>query len=76
MRLSPGARQEVYNDNNVYDNMIRYSCCGEVIIKNLDCDTKIWGYMLEEINKQWKVQLSDNSTVYILVPIYNNDTNS
>ena len=38
---------EVYNHNNS-NNIIKYSCCGKVIITNLDSDTEIGGYILEE----------------------------
>ena len=67
---------EVYINNNNNNNMIWYSCCGKVIIRNLDSDTEIGGYILEETNTRWKVQLDDNCTVYILIPIHNKNTNS
>ena len=66
---------EVYVNNN-NNSMVKYSCCGKVIIRNLDTDSEIGGYILEETNTRWKVQPADNHTVYILVPIYNKDTNS
>ena len=43
---------------------------------NLETDSEIGGYTFEESNTQWKVHLAGNCTVYILVPIYNNDTKS
>ena len=43
---------------------------------NLDSDTKIKCYILEETTTRWKVQLADNCTVYIPYPTYNNYTNN
>ena len=43
---------------------------------NLDSDTEIGGCILKETNTRWEIHLGDNRTVYIHVPIYNNDTNS
>ena len=69
---------EVYvnNNNNNNKDMIRYSCCGKVILFNLDRNREITGYVLKETNTHWSVQLTDNRIVTIWCPIYNKDTNN
>ena len=62
---------EVYLiNNNNNNNKVPYSCCGKVIIMNLDNDREIIGYILEETNTQWKIQLMDYRIVFMLVPTY------
>ena len=71
-----GADVYVKNNNNNHNNKIRYYCCGKVIIRNLDSETEIGGYILEETITWWKVHLANNRVVYIPCPIYNAYTNN
>ena len=75
-----GAEINVNNNNSSNNNnndKIWYSCCGKVIIVNGDTETEIIGYILEETNTYWKVELPNNcTTVHMLAPEYCSDTNS
>ena len=54
---------------------IRYSCCGRV---NLVCNGKNeMGYIMEEKEKKWKVQLANNKVIVIqsVCSMYDNDGN-